>query len=108
MTAGQSRRLSAVLIADIAGHASLMERDTDGTVSAWQTVRSNVIDARVLAYEGKIVKYTGDGFLAEFSSVQNALECALMLQPGFDASPLAFRIGISLGDVVDDGVDIHG
>lgn len=108
MTVTQSRRLSAVLIADIAGYTSLMERDTDGTVSAWKVVRDQVIDPQVVTHQGKIVKYTGDGFLAEFSSVQNAIECALAMQYGFDDSPLEFRIGISLGDVVDDGVDIHG
>ena len=80
MTTVQSRRLSAVLIADIAGYTSLMERDTDSTVSAWRVVRDEVINPQVSAYQGKIVKYTGDGFLAEFSSVQNAIECALEMQ----------------------------
>ena len=108
MTAGQSRHLSAVLMADIAGYTSLVEQDSDGTVSAWKAVRADVIDPNITAHEGKIVKYTGDGFLAEFSSVQNAMECALAMQCGFDASPLDFRMGISLGDVIDDGVDIHG
>ena len=88
MAQARQTRLSAVLMADIVGYTSLMERDSDGTVSAWQAARSNVVEPQMAAYRGEIVKYTGDGFLAEFSSVQNALECALTMQSAFDESPL--------------------
>ena len=108
MAQARQTRLSAVLMADIVGYTSLMERDSDGTVSAWQSARSNVVEPQMAAYRGEIVKYTGDGFLAEFSSVQNALECALTMQSAFDESPLKFRMAVNLGDVIHDGVDIHG
>ena len=108
MSKAQERRLSAILMADIAGYTQLVERDTDGTVAAWKAARADVIDPTIGEHAGHIVKHTGDGFLAEFSSVQNAVECAMDMQRELATCPLTFRIGISLGDVVDDGEDIHG
>jgi len=102
------RRLVAVLIADIAGYTRLMEQDTDGTVAAWQTVRQEVIKPVIADHSGKIVKLTGDGFLVEFSTIQNAVNCAIVMQRGLAPSSLDFRMGINLGDIVDDGEDIHG
>jgi len=101
-------RLSAVLIADIAGYTQLIEKDTAGTVEAWKAARSETIDPTLRRFGGRIVKHTGDGFLAEFGDAQSAVECAVTLQEGLKASPLGFRIGIGLGDIVDDGQDIHG
>ena len=100
--------MSAVLIADIAGYTKLIEQDTAGTVDAWTAVRSETIDPTLLRFDGRIVKHTGDGFLAEFGNVQSAVECAVTMQQALAASPLEFRIGIGLGDIVDDGQDIHG
>ncbi len=77
-------------------------------MSAWMTARTEVIEPSIGEHSGHIVKYTGDGFLAEFSSVQGAVDCALDMQRDLGASPLSFRMGISLGDVIDDGKDIHG
>jgi len=108
MTDAKGRRLSAVLMADVAGYTRLVEEDTDGTVAAWTAARADVIDPAIGAHSGHIVKFTGDGFLAEFSSVQGAVNCAIDLQRELAASPLGFRIGVSLGDVIDDGTDIHG
>ena len=108
MTDAKGRRLSAVLMADVAGYTRLVEEDTDGTVAAWTAARADVIDPTIGALSGHIVKFTGDGFLAEFSSVQGAVNCAIDLQRDLAASPLGFRIGVSLGDVIDDGTDIHG
>jgi len=102
------RRLSAVLAADVAGYTARMERDTEGTVAAWQTARSDVINPVVAEHSGKIVKLTGDGFLAEFSTVLDAVNCAVLLQQGLASGELEFRIGVNLGDVIDDGEDIHG
>lgn len=101
-------RLVAVLIADIAGYTRLMEQDTDGTVAAWQTARQEVIKPVIADHSGKIVKLTGDGFLVEFSTIQNAVNCAIAMQRGLAPSSLDFRMGINLGDIVDDGEDIHG
>ncbi len=105
---GDQRRLSAILAADVVGYTRLMEEDTDGTVSAWKAARSDLIDPAISDHMGRIVKHTGDGFLAEFSTVLDAVNCAIAVQTQLRASPLEFRIGVNLGDIVDDGEDIHG
>ena len=102
------RRLAAILAADVAGYTRLMERDTDGTVAAWQAARQEVIKPAVDNHSGKIVKLTGDGFLVEFSTVQDAVNCAIAMQRELASSRLDFRMGVNLGDIVDDGEDIHG
>ncbi len=102
------RRLAAILAADVAGYTRLMEQDTDGTVAAWQAARQEVIKPTVAGHSGKIVKLTGDGFLVEFSTVQDAVNCAIAMQRGLASSSLDFRMGVNLGDIVDDGEDIHG
>ena len=102
------RRLAAVLAADVASYTRLMEQDTDGTVAAWRAARDEVIDPFVADRSGRIVKLTGDGFLAEFPTVQDAVECAVAMQKSLANSSLDFRMGINLGDIVDDGQDIHG
>ena len=102
------RRLAAVLAADVAGYTRLMEADSDGTVAAWQAAREAVIRPGVAEYSGKIVKLTGDGFLVEFPTVQDAVNCAITMQTGLAASTLDFRMGVNLGDIIDDGEDIHG
>jgi adenylate cyclase len=104
----EQRRLSAVLAADVAGYTRLVERDTEGTVSAWQAARAEVIEPTVAAFAGRIVKLTGDGFLAEFPTVQDAVQCAIAMQAKLQGNPLDFRMGINLGDIIDDGADIHG
>ena len=105
---GDQRRLSAILAADVVGYTRLMEQDTDGTVAAWKSARSDVIDPTISNHAGRIVKHTGDGFLAEFQTVQDAVNCALAMQDGLETSSLDFRMGINLGDIIDDGEDIHG
>ena len=103
-----TKRLSAILAADIAGYTRLMEMDSDGTVAAWKAARSNVIDPSIAEHAGRIVKHTGDGFLAEFSTIQSAVQCAIAMQDGLTSSPLEFSMGVNLGDIIDDGEDIHG
>ena len=105
---GGGRRLAAVLIADIAGYTRLVEQDTDATVAAWKAARADVIEPAIAANSGRIVKLTGDGFLAEFPAVQDAVQCSLDMQKQLITSSLNFRMGVNLGDVVDDGHDIHG
>jgi|GEM_PF-1529327 len=97
-------KLAAILAADVAGYTHLMESDTDGTVAAWTHARDTIIDPSVAGHYGRVVKLTGDGFLAEFASVR----CASDMQEQLAANPLDFRMGINLGDIVDDGRDIHG
>ena len=103
-----SRRLAAILAADIAGYTRLMEQDTDGTVSAWHAARGQVIDPLIAQYDGRIVKHTGDGFLAEYPTAQDAVRCAIAMQDGLRDNPLEFRMGVNIGDIIDDGEDIHG
>ena len=102
------RRLAAILAADVAGYTRLMESDSEGTVAAWQDAREDVIKPSVAEYSGTIVKLTGDGFLVEFPTVQDAVNCAIAMQSGLVSSSLDFRFGINLGDIIDDGEDIHG
>lgn len=102
------KRLAAILAADVAGYTRLMEKDTDGTVAAWQDARDDVIKPCVADFSGKVVKLTGDGFLVEFPTVQGAVNCAIALQQDLATSSLDFRMGVNLGDIVDDGEYIHG
>ena len=102
------RRLAAILAADVAGYTRLVELDTDGTVAAWKSARDNVIKPLVDKKSGHIIKFTGDGFLVEFPSVQDAVVCAITLQEELKSSSLNFRIGINVGDITDDGSDVHG
>jgi adenylate cyclase len=102
------RRLAAILAADVAGYTRLVEFDTDGTVAAWKSARDNVIKPQVDKKSGHIIKFTGDGFLVEFPSVQDAVACAITLQEELRSSSLNFRIGINVGDITDDGGDVHG
>ena len=109
MTDGDDQtRLSAILAADVVGYTRLMEKDTKGTVAAWKKARADSIDPTISKYSGRIVKHTGDGFLAEFNTVQDAVNCAVDLQEELAACPLDFRMGVNLGDIIDDGEDIHG
>ena len=102
------RRLAAILAADVAGYTRLMEEDSEGTVASWQDAREDVIKPVVVDHAGKVVKLTGDGFLVEFPTVQDAVKCAIGMQEGLASSTLNFRMGVNLGDIIDDGEDIHG
>lgn len=104
----RGKRLSAILVADVVGYTRLMEQDTDSTVAYWQAARTDIIDPAIAEHSGRIVKHTGDGFLAEFPTVQAAVTCAVAMQEGLRASSLDFRMGVNLGDIIDDGEDIHG
>ena len=105
---GRQRRLAAILAADVAGYTRLVEQDTEATVTAWQAARREVIDPTVADFSGRLVKLTGDGFLAEFTAVLDAVKCAIAMQQALAEHKLDFRMGINLGDVIDDGEDIHG
>jgi len=110
------RRLSAILAADVVGYSRLIRADEEGTLAALSALRRDLIDPRIAAHHGRIVKLMGDGMLAEFSSVVNAVRFAVEVQQavaGRNAEPrqeqrIEFRVGINLGDVVIDGDDIHG
>ena len=110
------QRLAAIVAADIAGYTRLMERNEAGTVAAWRRARAEVIDPTVAACRGRIVKLTGDGFLAEFPTAESAINAVLAMQAAFTAlfgDPhsehcVAFRMGVNLGDIWVDADDIYG
>jgi adenylate cyclase len=110
------RRLAAILAADVAGYTRLMEANEEATLSAWWAARKDVIDPTVTRHRGRIVKHTGDGFLAEFPTATEAVQCAISMQTDLVAihskTPkdrrFAFRMGINLGEIVADKDDIYG
>jgi adenylate cyclase len=103
------RRLTAILVADVVGFSRLMGADEEGTLAALKANRRELIDPRIVEHRGRIVKTTGDGLLVEFPSVVDALRCATEWQAEMPAdSPIAWRIGVNVGDVVVEDGDIFG
>ena len=110
------RRLAAILAADVVGYSRLMGVDEEGTLARMKKLRADVIDPKIAEYSGRIFKTTGDGILAEFPSAVDAVRQAVDVQRAMaklnKATPentrIAFRIGISLGDVMVDGDDLFG
>ena len=110
------RRLAALLAADVAGYTRMMEADEDATMSSWYASRTQVIDPKVAEHKGRIVKLTGDGFLAEFPTVHEAVRCAVAMQDALvhlhgdmpDGRRMDFRMGVNLGDIIADHEDIYG
>ncbi len=110
------RKLAAILAADIAGFSRLMNEDEIATVAAWQSARSDIIKPIIAEHAGRIVKHTGDGFLAEFATASEAVKCAVAMQMNFaefnkskpETHHMNFRMGINLGEITVDADDIHG
>jgi TolB-like protein/class 3 adenylate cyclase len=110
------RRLAAILAADMVGYSKLMAADEVGTIKRQKAHRTALIDPKIDLYGGRIVKTTGDGMLVEFTSVVNAVQCAVEIQrvmPDQEAQfsadqRIRYRIGINLGDIFIDGDDILG
>ena len=111
-----TRRLAAILAADVAGYSRLIGVDEGGTLQALKAIRAELIDPTIAAHNGRLVKTTGDGVLIEFSSVVDALQCATEVQTGMvernATTPankrIEFRIGINVGDIVVEDGDIFG
>jgi TolB-like protein len=110
------RRLAAILAADVAGYSRLIGADEADTLARLKAVRGDLIDRKIAENRGRIVKTTGDGLLVEFSSVVDALRCAIEVQAGVTERNAAvpadrrieWRIGINVGDVVVEDGDIFG
>jgi TolB-like protein/class 3 adenylate cyclase len=110
------RRLAAILAADVAGYSRLMGADEEGTHERFKTHCRELVDPKITAHRGRIVKTTGDGMLVEFPSVVDAVRCAAELQRAMidrnaeipEDKRITFRIGVNLGDVIIDGDDIYG
>ena len=110
------RRLTAILAADVAGYSRLMGADEEGTHERLKAHLAELVNPKIKEHRGRIVKNTGDGFLAEFQSVLDAVRCAVEVQRGMaDREPevpeerrITFRVGINLGDVIAEPDDIYG
>jgi adenylate cyclase len=110
------RRLAAILAADVAGYSRLTGVDEEGTHVQLQAHLRAFVDPMIAEHRGRIVKNTGDGMLAEFSSVVDAVRCALDVQRGMakrnaevpDEKRIEFRMGINVGDIIIDQGDIFG
>jgi adenylate cyclase len=111
-----TRRLAAILAADVVGYSRLMGGDEEGTLERLKALRRQLIDQKIEEHQGRIVKTTGDGLLVEFSSVVNAVRCAAEVQSGMmdrepglpDEQRIKLRIGINLGDAIAEDDDIFG
>ena len=110
------RRLAAILATDVAGYSRLIRADEEGTIAALKALRADLIDPKIAEHHGRIVKLMGDGMLAEFASVVDAVRAAVETPQALaihnsglpEHKRIEFRVGINLGDVVIDGDDIHG
>jgi len=112
----QTRRLAAILAADVAGYSRLMAADEEGTLERLKALRRELVDPKIAEHHGRIVKTTGDGLLVEFASVVDAVRCAVAVQQAMPErntgvaadSRIELRIGINLGDVIVEGDDLYG
>jgi len=110
------RRLVAILAADVVGYSRLMGADEAGTLARLKDLRRELVQPEITAHKGRIVKLMGDGLLAEFPSVVEAVQCAAVIQeemldrePGLsDEQRIRLRIGVNLGDIIVEGSDIYG
>ncbi len=111
-----TRRLAAILAADVAGYSRLMGADEEGTLERLQALRRELLDPKIAEHRGRVVKTTGDGLLVEFASVVDAVRCAVAVQQAMPErntgvradSRIELRIGINLGDVIVEGDDLYG
>src|SRR5688500_11417677 len=110
------RKLAAILAADVVGYSSLMEADEAGTFDRLTAGRKELFEPGIKKHHGRIFKLMGDGLLAEFGSVVDAVECAVTLQRGMvernasvpESKRIQIRIGINLGEVIVEGEDRYG
>jgi adenylate cyclase len=111
-----TRRLAAILAADVVGYSRLIGADEQGTLNRLRALRAEVIDPKIAAHHGRLVKTTGDGLLIEFASVVDALRCATEVQQEIAGrntqtavlERIEFRIGVNMGDIVVEDGDIFG
>jgi adenylate cyclase len=107
---GETRKLAAILVSDVVGYSRLAGADEDRILARLRTLRSDLIDPTIAVHHGRIVKRTGDGSIVEFRSVVDAVRCAIEVQNGMrernagvpDDQKIQFRLGIHLGDVVEE------
>ena len=106
----ETRKIAAILVADVVGYSRLAGADEDRTLSRLRGLRSDLVDPAIVVHHGRVVKRTGDGLLVEFRSVVEAVRCAIEVQSGMiernaglpPERRIEFRVGIHLGDVVEE------
>ena len=106
----ETRKLAAILVADVVGYSRLAGADEERTLARLRALRSDLIDPSIALHHGHIIKRTGDGSILEFRSMVDAVRCALEVQTGMvernaglpPKKRIEFRIGIHLGDVVEE------
>src|SRR6476646_7885670 len=106
----ETRKLAAILAADVVGYSKLTGSDEERSLARLRGLRSDLFDPAIAAHHGRVVKRTGDGVLIEFRSVVDAVRCAVEVQNGMiernaglpPERRIQFRIGIHLGDVVEE------
>jgi class 3 adenylate cyclase/pimeloyl-ACP methyl ester carboxylesterase len=111
-----TRRLAAILAADMAGYSRLMERDEESVLTRQKVHRRELFDPQIASRGGRIVKTTGDGMLVEFASAQDAVRCAVDIQAAVsdregissEDNRILYRVGINLGDVIFEEGDVFG
>src|ERR1700729_1344428 len=109
----ETRKIAAILVSDVVGYSRLARADEDRTLSRLRGLRSDLIDPAIAAHHGRVVKRTGDGAIVEFRSVVDAVRCAIevqnaMVERNAGVPPkrlIVFRIGIHLGDVIEESDD---
>ena len=110
------RRLAAIFAADVVGYSRLMGVDETGTLERLKSLRRELVQPKITERKGRIVKLMGDGLLAEFPSVVEAVLCAAGIQDSMnereadlpDEGRIRLRIGVNLGDIIVEGADIYG
>ncbi len=113
---GVERKLAAILAVDVVGYSRLMGEDETGTLARLKSLRKELMQPKISGGHGRIVKLMGDGLLAEFPSVVEAVRCAVDIQQDMaareaglpDERRLRLRIGVNLGDIIVEGSDIYG
>ncbi len=111
-----ARRLAAIMCADVAGYSRMMGADESGTLAVLKSLRKEVLSPTVAAHGGRVVKLMGDGALVEFTSVVDAVACAVAIQKALaqrneplpEDKRVQLRIGVNLGDIMIEGKDIYG
>ncbi len=114
--AGEERRLTTILAADVVGYSGLMAADESGTLAQLKAHRKEVIEPKTAEYRGRVVKLMGDGTLMEFASVVDAVRFAVDVQRAMalrnadvpEDQRIAYRMGINIGDIIVEGDDIYG
>src|SRR3974390_3598614 len=110
------RRLAAIIAGDIAGYSHLMQQDEEGTHARVMRIQRDLIEPSILEHNGRLVKTTGDGFIATFDSPVEAVRCSIVIQQNMvgrnasvpHVSRIEYRIGVNLRDVIIETDDVYG